>query len=54
MGLDPVKHRSRVAALLGYRQLLVAVLLLGLVLPMAPLSAVGETNVPPAATTNSC
>ena len=54
MGLDPVKHlgRSRVAALLGYRQLLVAALLVGLVLSMAPLAAVGETYVSPTATTN--
>ena len=54
MGVDPVRRRSRsrVTALLGYRQLLVAALLSGLVLSMAPLAAGGETDVPPTATTN--
>ena len=51
MGVDPAEHRSRVAAWSGYRQLLVAALLSGLVLSMAPVAAGGETYVPPTATT---
>ena len=51
MGVDPAEHRSRVAAWSGYRQLLVAALLSGLVLSMAPVAAGGETYVPLTATT---